>query len=315
MKRIRNEKKCVLGIDIGSVSLKIAVLDENKKILNTFYERTNGKPLEKLKEMFKKIPKNYKIIGVGVTGSARNFIGKIIGADIIKNEITSHSYSLAKYYPDAKTIIEIGGQDSKIIIFRNKIPVDFSMNTVCAAGTGSFLDQQANRIGIPIEKFGKICLKSKKELNVGGRCTVFSESDMIQKQQAGHEIKDIINGLCNNLVKNYLNNVAKGKNLEKPYIFIGGVAANIGIVKAFERQLKSKIIVPKYYNVMGAIGIALIVLENIPEKSKFKGLDFAKYKIKKDFFSCDSCDNKCDIIKISIDDETTYLGSKCGRYE
>lgn len=308
-------KPCALGIDIGSVTIKIAVLNKKGKVLKTFYERTNGKPLEKLKKIFKKIPKKYLIIGVGVTGSARNFIGKIIGVDLLKNEITAHASSLSRFYPKAKTVIEIGGQDSKIIIFRDGIPVDFAMNTVCAAGTGSFLDQQAGRLGIPIEDFGKLAKKSRKDLNVGGRCTVFAESDMIQKQQAGHEVKDIIHGLCNNLVKNYLSNVAKGKELEKPYVLIGGVAANSGIARAFREQLGFKMIIPKHYNVMGAIGMALLVLKDIPEHTKFKGLNFSKYKIKKNIFSCKSCENNCDIIKISVGDDVTHLGSKCGKFE
>jgi predicted CoA-substrate-specific enzyme activase len=309
-------KQVIMGLDAGSVSVKIALINSKGKVLFTRYERSKGKPVEKLKELFSKIPKKYKITGVGITGSARNFIGKIIGADLTKNEITAHASALKEFYPKAKTIIEIGGQDSKIIIFKKGIPTDFAMNTVCAAGTGSFLDQQASRLGIPIEKFGKIALKSKKDLNVGGRCTVFAESDMIQKQQAGHEIKDIINGLCNNLVKNYMNNVAKGKDLERPFVLIGGVAANKGIVKAFERYLKSKIIIPKNYNVMGAIGMALLVLaEKKQNKTNFKGLDFAKYKLKRKVFQCKGCENNCDVIKIRTGNEVTHLGSKCGKFE
>jgi len=309
-------KQCILGIDVGSVSVKIAIINLKGHVLLTFYERSRGKPIEKLKELFEKIPKNYEIISVGITGSARNFIGKIIGVDLIKNEITAHASALEKFYPKAKTIIEIGGQDSKIIIFRKGIPVDFAMNTVCAAGTGSFLDQQASRLGIPIEKFGKIAEKSKKDISVGGRCTVFAESDMIQKQQAGYEIKDIIKGLCNNLVKNYIHNVAKGKDLESPFVLIGGVAANKGIVKAFERYLRAEIIIPKYYNTMGAIGMALLVLKDKQKKkTNFKGFNFAKYKIKRKVFKCKDCENNCDIIKIKTGKEITHFGSKCGKFE
>jgi predicted CoA-substrate-specific enzyme activase len=310
-------KKVVLGIDVGSVSVKIAIVSLGEKIIKTFYSRSNGKPIEKLKEVFLKVPKTYKIIGVGITGSARTFIGKIIGADLIKNEITAHSAALQRFYPKAKTIIEIGGQDSKIIIFKEGIPVDFAMNTVCAAGTGSFLDQQASRLGIPIEKFGEMALKSRKNINVGGRCTVFAESDIIQKQQAGHEIKDIIRGLCNNLVKNYLNNVAKGKDLEKPYILIGGVAANKGIIRSFENALNSKVIIPKNYNVMGAIGAALLVLKEKDldkNKTKFRGLEISKYQLKRNIFQCKDCENNCDIIKIKMGGETYKFGSKCGKF-
>ena len=309
------KKEAVIGIDVGSVSVKVALLDTKGKILRTFYERSRGMTLEKLREIFQKIPKTFEIKAAGITGSARNFIGKVIGADLIKNEITAHSAALSKFYPKAKTVIEIGGQDSKIILFRKGVPVDFAMNTVCAAGTGSFLDQQASRLCIPIEDFGKIALKSSKNLTVGGRCTVFSESDMIQKQQAGHELKDIVRGLCNNLVRNYLNNVAKGKDLEKPFVLLGGVAANKGIASAFERQLGAKMIIPKNYSVMGAIGMAMLVLKEKVKKTKFRGLNFSSYQMKRKNFQCKSCDNECEIIRITVGKEVSHLGSKCGKWE
>ncbi len=307
--------RCIMGLDIGSVTVKVALISENNKVLKTFYERSQGKPLEKLRSIFNKIPKGYKVIGVGVTGSARTFIGKVVGADLVKNEITAHAAALSKFYPEARTVFEIGGQDSKIIIFRKGVPVDFAMNTVCAAGTGSFLDQQAGRLCIPIEDFGKIALKSKKAIEVGGRCTVFAESDMVQKQQAGHKVEDIIKGLCSNLVKNYLNNVAKGKDLEEPFVLLGGVASNKGIVKAFEEQLNTKIIIPEHYKVMGAIGMALLVIRNLPQKTKFRGLEFRKYKLKREAFQCQDCVNKCDIIRIGICGEISHIGSKCGKWE
>ena len=253
-------------------------------------------------------------MGVGVTGSARLFIGKVIGADLIKNEITAHAAALSRFYPTARTVIEIGGQDSKIIIFKDAMPVDFAMNSVCAAGTGSFLDQQAARLHLPIEDFGIMALKSKKELNVGGRCTVFAESDMIQKQQAGHDLKDIVNGLCTNLVKNYLNNVAKGKDMEKPFILLGGVAANRGIARAFEKNLGSKMMIPKHYKVMGAIGMAMLIMKSPPIKTAFRGLNFDD-KLKRDAFQCRDCANYCDIIKVSAGNDVLHIGSKCEKYK
>jgi predicted CoA-substrate-specific enzyme activase len=138
-------------------------------------------------------------------------------------------------FPDVQTVVEIGGQDSKIIILRDGIVTDFAMNTVCAAGTGSFLDHQAERLNIPIEEFGNIALKSKSPVRIAGRCSVFAESDMIHKQQMGHPTSDIVAGLCDALVRNYLNNVGKGKDIMSPVLFQGGVAANAGIKAALER--------------------------------------------------------------------------------
>ncbi len=152
-----------------------------------------------------------EICGVGATGSARNLAGVIVGADVVKNEITAHAVAASTVNPKVQTVLEIGGQDSKIIILRDGVVVDFAMNTVCAAGTGSFLDQQASRLNIPIEEFGGLALRGKSPVRIAGRCSVFAESDMIHKQQLGHNLEDIIGGLCEALVRNFLNNLGKGE--------------------------------------------------------------------------------------------------------
>ncbi|MGC9063881.1 MAG: acyl-CoA dehydratase activase, partial [bacterium] len=205
-----------LGIDVGSVSTDIAIIDERGTLITGLYLRTGGDPIRAVKEGFLQIKSQTdqnSIDGVGVTGSARFLIGAVVGADVIKNEITAHATAGLNFNPNVQTIIEIGGQDSKIIIIRNGIVVDFAMNSVCAAGTGSFLDHQAQRLGIPIEEFGDVALKSQKPVRIAGRCTVFAESDMIHKQQLGHKKEDILFGLCEALVRNYLSNVGRGKEI------------------------------------------------------------------------------------------------------
>ncbi len=184
--------------------------------------------------------------------------GVVIGADTVKNEITAHAVAAMHLVPGVKTVFEIGGQDSKMIIIRDRVVTDFAMNTVCAAGTGSFLDQQAARLNIPIEEFGRRAAESRTPVRVAGRCAVFAESDMIHKQQAGHQIADILGGLCQALVRNYLNNVGKGKPICDPVVFQGGVAANTGMKRAFEEALGYPVVVPPHYDVMGAIGAALL---------------------------------------------------------
>ena len=179
------------------------------------------------------------------------------------------------FIPDVQTIIEIGGQDSKIIIIRDEIVTDFGMNTVCAAGTGSFLDHQAQRLDLNIKEFSVRALTSKNPVRIAGRCTVFAESDMIHKQQMGHRIEDIIYGLCQALVRNYLNNVGLGKEIKSPIVFQGGVAFNEGIIKAFKEELGLELIVPEHHEVMGAIGAALLAHEemaNDKNESKFKAI-------------------------------------------
>jgi len=179
-----------LGIDVGSVTTKFAVLSEDDQPVNSLYLRTQGKPVvmvqQGLKEIVQSLPSDAQIRGVGTTGSARHLAGVIVSADVVKNEITSHAVAALHFIPDVQTVIEIGGQDSKIIVIRDGIVTDFGMNTVCAAGTGSFLDQQASRLNMRIDDFGDKALESRKPVRIAGRCTVFAESDMIHKQQMGH---------------------------------------------------------------------------------------------------------------------------------
>ncbi|MFH1359264.1 MAG: acyl-CoA dehydratase activase [archaeon] len=306
-----------LGIDVGSVSCNVALFD--KEVIYSSYARVFGKPIETIQKELKKIKKKFpkiNIKGVGCTGSARFLIANLIGVDVVKNEITSHAAGSVYFFPDVRTILEIGGQDSKIILLEDGSVIDFAMNTVCAAGTGSFLDQQASRLGLKIEKFGDEALKSKKEVKIRGRCGIFAESDIINKQIVGHKREDILQGLCKALVRNYLNNVAKGKEILEPVVLQGGVAANKGIKKAFEEALNVKLNIPEYYNVMGAIGVALITKSSKIKKTKFKGLEIANKKFNVDSIECKDCPNNCEVIRLSEEDKhVAYLGSKCGKYE
>jgi len=213
--------------------------------------------------------------------------------------------------------LEIGGQDSKIIILENGVVSDFAMNTVCAAGTGSFLDQQAARMGLSIEEFAQLALEAKTPVRIAGRCSVFAESDMIHKQQLGHSLPDIVAGLCQALVRNYLNNVGKGKSIKAPIVFQGGVAANPGIKLAFEEALKTEIIIPKWYNVMGALGVAIIAREAIQnqEKTNFKGFNLVEAQYSTTSFECQGCPNICEVIELYIDGSlSARWGDKCSKW-
>lgn len=311
-------------MDVGSVSTNLVVIDSSNKPIISEYLRTKGDPIKAVQEGLEivksKMPKDGRICGVGSTGSARYLTGVIVGADIVKNEITAHAVAAIHVIPEVKTVLEIGGQDSKLIIIRESIVVDFAMNTVCAAGTGSFLDHQASRLGIPIEEFGDYALKANRASQIAGRCTVFAESDMIHKQQVGHKVENIIYGLCQALVRNFLNNLAKGKKLLSPIVFQGGVAANKGLKRAFEEALKTEIIVPeKYYNVMGAVGAALLAHEEISnngEKTKFRGFKIAEEQFENSSFHCKGCENNCEIIVTQLNNEVlARYGSRCGKWE
>ncbi|MDD3692988.1 MAG: acyl-CoA dehydratase activase [Oscillospiraceae bacterium] len=310
-----------LGIDVGSVSTNLLLADNNNKIVEKLYLRTSGRPIEVLTKglsmLKEKMGSKDKIIAVGATGSGRQLAGVLTGADVVKNEITAHAVAASHLVPGVRTILEIGGQDSKIILLKNGVACDFAMNTVCAAGTGSFLDRQAARLDIPIEEFGSYALRANSPVRIAGRCAVFAESDMIHKQQTGHSIENIIAGLCEALVRNYMNNLAKGKEILEPVLFQGGVAANIGIVKAFEKILGVKIIIPQYYDVMGAYGAALLAKEKVEStgNTSFAGFNVVNRDFKARSIECTGCPNMCEVIQIISNGKTiANWGDKCGKW-
>ena len=312
-----------LGIDVGSVTTKLVVLDKNDELITHTYLPTQGKPIEMVQlglvQIKQQLPEDVDICGVATTGSARYLAGVIVGADLIKNEITSHAVATLRYIPQVQTIIEIGGQDSKIIIIRDGVVTDFGMNTVCAAGTGSFLDHQALRLNMSIEKFSQQALRSQTPVRLAGRCTVFAESDMVHKQQMGHRTEDILYGLCQALVRNYLNNVGLGKNIQPPIVFQGGVAFNQGIVKALQEELNTEIIVPPHHEIMGAIGAALLAHEEVVSKnngSKFMGFSVSETKYRTTSFECEGCPNLCEIAQLSLNGQAlARWGGRCDRWE
>ena len=303
-------EKAYLGIDIGSISTKGIIIDKNNNILAKDYIWTKGDPIEAVKKLLKNLknnlPKSYQVVSVGTTGSARRLIGIMTGASIIKNEITAHAIGTSSLYKDVKTIFEIGGQDSKIILLNNGIVTDYAMNTICAAGTGAFLSSQAKRLDVDVKDFGKIALTSKNPTKIAARCTVFAESDLVHKTQMGYKKEDIIAGLCYSVVNNYLNNVAKGKKIKPPIVFQGGVSKNIGVVKAFQNITKEKIITDENGHLMGALGVAILSKKEKEELFNFDILDL-NFETK-----CHKCPNKCEIIAIKKDKKIIDAwGNRC----
>lgn len=309
-------KNCYLGIDIGSISTKGVIIDDDNHIIRSLYMWTEGNPVKATKELINGLKENlqdeYVIKGIGTTGSARKLIGLMLDANVIKNEITAHAIGTLSKYPSVRTILEIGGQDSKMIILNNGIITDYSMNTLCAAGTGSFLSSQAKRLGIDIEDFGKIALKSKNPVKIAARCTVFAESDLIHKAQVGYKKEDIIAGLCKSIVLNYLNNVGKGKKIYGPVVFQGGVSKNEGVKKYFKEVLKQEIIVDNDSHLMGALGIAILAKNNKTDKEY--DLNIKNVKFDTIGMECNKCSNNCEILKIYKDNKLVDAwGSRCGR--
>src|SRR4030042_2344374 len=279
-----------LGMDIGSVSVNTVILNSHGEILRDDYRRTKGQPLETAFTVFNEFLQEFpleQIRSIALTGTA----GKIV-ADLLKipfvNEIIAQARAIDRYHPNVRTIIEMGGEDSKLILLSAEegghlVIQDFAMNTLCAAGTGSFLDQQAHRLGLTIEEFSQLSLKSETPPRIAGRCTVFAKTDMIHLQQEATPDYDIIAGLCFAVARNLKSNIAKGKNILKPVSFQGGVAANQGVRRAFSEVLdlnEGELVIPEHFFSMGAIGTSLLVQEDPAPLNQFQGLEPLKDYLK-----------------------------------
>lgn len=308
---------CYLGIDIGSISTKGVIIDDNNKIITSSYIWTEGNPVNSVKKLINilknNLDKRYIVKGVGTTGSARKLIGLLLDANVVKNEIMAHAIGTLSIYPDVKTILEIGGQDSKIILLNNGIITDYAMNTLCAAGTGSFLSSQAKRLNINIEDFGPLALKSNNPVKIAARCTVFAESDLIHKAQVGYKKEDIVAGLCKSIVLNYLNNVGKGKKIKSPVIFQGGVSKNLGVLKYFKEILNTDVIVDPNSHLMGALGIAILAKKN--SSNKIYDLNIQDVSFDTKAIDCGGCSNNCEILRIYKNNKLIDIwGNRCDKY-
>ena len=315
--------KAFLGIDTGSISTKGVVIDEQRNIIARSYLWTEGNPTvaarkvaDELHEQLQEGGYNVEVMAVGTTGSARRLVGAILGATVVKNEITAHAVGTTHLHPDVRTILEIGGQDSKIICIDGGIATDYAMNTLCAAGTGSFLSSQAHRLGVAVEEFGDIAPTSQHPASIAARCTVFAESDLVHKIQVGYPREDIIAGLCKAVAVNYLNNVGKGKKITAPVVFQGGVSKNVGVVKAFEDALGMNVLVDPDGHLMGAYGAALLAADS--PTSQWKPFDFNidNIEFRTREVICQKCANHCEIVCVYRDDTLIDAwGNRCEKGE
>mgnify|MGYP002681587656 CR=1 FL=1 len=257
--------------------------------------------------------------GVGTTGSGRELIGELTGADIVTDEITAHKTGAdfigRKIGRRCDTIFEIGGQDSKYISVQDGIVVDFAMNEACAAGTGSFLEEQAEKLGIDIiGEFAELALGSRAPIRLGERCTVFMERDVMAYQQRGARRDDLVAGLALSIVTNYLNRLVRDRHVGDVIFFQGGTAYNDSVAAAFTQVLDKEIIVPPHNGVMGALGMALLARERVQrtgEPTTFRGWDLEQVDYTVLDFVCKGCSNECDVRQFTIEGEKTYWGDKC----
>jgi predicted CoA-substrate-specific enzyme activase len=313
-----------LGLDIGSLSTNVVLIDEEHNVVSRRYLPTAGKPLEAIRkgltEIYDEVGEDVIVLGAGSTGSGRYLTGDFIGADNIVNEITAQATAAIDYDPTVDTIFEIGGQDSKYISIENGVVVDFEMNKVCAAGTGSFLEEQAEKLNINIvEEFGCMALKSECPVKLGDRCTVFMESDLNSFMQKGARHENLVGGLAYSIVYNYLQKVVGDRRIGDKIFFQGGVTNNKAVVAAFEQVVGKRIIIPPHFDVTGAIGASILAKRSMAkgQKTKFKGFGVrnASYKVSR--FVCQGCTNHCEISRVKIEGEkkSLYYGGRCEKYE
>ncbi len=326
-----------LGLDIGSVGTKLALIDAQGEVIHSIFTRTEGRPIQVvgriLRELEEAVGWGVRICGVGTTGSGRELIGELVGADSINDEITAHKTGatfvgdrLLGRRPD--TIFEIGGQDSKYIALQPERPaggadgappdsivVDFTMNEACAAGTGSFLEERAEELGVAIKgEFAELALRSEAPLKLGERCTVFMERDVNTYLQRGARREDILAGLAYSVVLNYINRVVRGRPIGACVFFQGGTAYNDAVAAAFSQVCDREIIVPPYNAVLGAIGAALLAREKMTAtggSTRFRGYDLGDVDYTLREFTCHGCGNQCAIQEFNVEGEKTFWGDKC----
>ncbi len=313
-----------VGVDIGSISTNVVVIDKNNNVLARRYLMTASQPIEAVKrglyEVWQELGDSIVVKGTGSTGSGRYMTGEFFGADVIRNEITSHAKAATYLCPDVDTIFEIGGQDAKYISLQDGTIIDFAMNKVCAAGTGSFLEEQAEKLNIKIDQeFGTQALSSKQPLDLGERCTVFMESQLNFHKQKGAAKKDLLGGLSYSVVKNYLTKVVEDHRIGDHILFQGGVAFNRAVKAAFESVLGKTVQVPPQHDILGAIGVAMLAREEMEtngRQTRFRGFDLRNIEYELSSFECQDCPNRCEIHKVVFGDESPlFYGSRCGKYD
>ncbi|MFH1437667.1 MAG: acyl-CoA dehydratase activase [Pseudomonadota bacterium] len=308
-----------LGIDIGSISTKAVLLDRKGAVIAGFYTRTAGRPVTAVQAIFKALSDlqrkkrvMLKIVAAGTTGSGRKFVGKIIGADLVIDEITAHARAAYELNPDVDTIIEIGGQDSKFTNLKSGMVTFCIMNNVCAAGTGSFIEEQARKLGCPLSDYSRRT-EGRRSPIASDRCTVFMERDMNHCLSEGFAVDEVLASVLHSVRENYLTKVAVEKNIGKTIFFQGATAKNRALVAAFEQRLGKPILVSRYCHLTGAIGTALALREGGIGKTRFRGIDLHKKHIPTSSEVCGLCTNHCKITLAHMGSVTVAYGFLCGR--
>ncbi|MBT9172713.1 MAG: Activator of (R)-2-hydroxyglutaryl-CoA dehydratase [Syntrophomonadaceae bacterium] len=271
------EGDCYLGIDVGSTSTNLVLMTPAGRVVDLVYLRTAGDPIAAVRQGLQEFKARYhgeRVLGVGVTGSGRYLIGGLVGGDVVADEIFAQARAAVEADPEADTVFEIGGQDAKFIRLENGVVTGFEMNKVCAAGTGSFLEEQAKKLGITAEEIAPLAFSSSTPVSLGERCTVCMDTNVRHHLALGTPLPDIVSGLCYAVAQNYLNRVVGFKKIGAKINFQGGVAFNRAVLAALQNITGRQITVSPFFSVTGAWGAALQAREQLQGQglsSKFHG--------------------------------------------
>lgn len=304
-----------MGIDVGTSYTKGVIIDKYDNIMSSCCVETLGDPVNATKKIILKMKDDidlykYKVVSVGVTGFAKRLVGTFLDSQIIRNEIMAVSTSVLRIYPGVKSIIDIGGEDSKIILINNGRIVDVVMNTACSAGIGNFLFSVSKKMGIPLSNFSNL---EDSNIHITSRCMIYAWSDLLNKLKMGYTREEIMAGVFKMISKNYVNGVCKGKNIKGPVIFVGGVSKNLNIVKYLEIELGKKIIVNKNSQLFGCIGIAVLARESKLEKEF--NFDIKNGNIKTEMINCNNCNKECMVVNVyKNNDLIDTWGNKCDKF-
>jgi predicted CoA-substrate-specific enzyme activase len=311
--------RAFLGLDIGSTSTKAVLTGPDRQVFAGFYTRTAGRPLQAVQALFEAMDDlarnqgiTFDILGVGTTGSGRAFIGRIIKADLIIDEITAHARAAVELNPKVDTIIEIGGQDSKFTTLNNGMVTFSTMNAVCAAGTGSFIEEQASRLDCPLSEYSQRAEGTRAPM-ASDRCTVFMERDLNHYLNKGYNVDEILAAVLHAVRDNYLSKVAVASRIGTCLSFQGATGRNRALVAAFEQKLGQPIFVSQYCHLTGALGTAYILAEMGLNRSTFRGIDIYKHPVPIKTEVCEYCTNHCKIKLVHLDGEMVAYGFLCGR--
>lgn len=329
LKAPRNvQQPLYMGVDVGSISTNVAVIDAQGDLVARRYLRTASQPIEAVRQGLAEIEAElrqnlgeFTIGGVGSTGSGRYMTGDLIGADVVKNEITAQARAAVHIDPEVDTIFEIGGQDSKFISLDNGLIVDFEMNKACAAGTGSFLEEQAERLEVDITgEFARRACSAQTPCSLGERCTVFMDNALSSHLARGARQDDLLAGLAYAIVDNYLGRVVGNRRIGRRIFFQGGTAHNRAVVAAFRQHLDAEVSVPPHHDVTGALGMALIARDHAATRSglsSFRGFSVARTAYEQTSFACHGCDNQCEINRVRVDgrQQDMIYGGRCEKWD